>query len=178
MSEFKLAATLRIDVKEAKDLIEEYFRTFPKIKAVLTQLGVFAIKQGYTETLQPFSRKRVFPYWKSVSHEIEAHLSGIKRSYLLGKIERAGKNTPIQGAAGDMMKLAIWLVYKHIRDNNLQDKVHILLTVHDQLTTAVVEDFAEEWKVTLDALMLKAATYIIPSGILKADTMVSPVWTK
>jgi DNA polymerase I-like protein with 3'-5' exonuclease and polymerase domains len=72
----------------------------------------------------------------------------------------------------------MWLTYKYIRDNKLTDKVHILLNVHDQLTTACTEDLGEWWKDKLDELMCQAAKKVIPSGLLKAETNISTVWTK
>jgi hypothetical protein len=52
------------------------------------------------------------------------------------------------------------------------------LNVHDQLTTACTEDIAEWWKVEFDKLMCEAAKIVIPSGLLKAETNISDVWTK
>jgi len=83
-----------------------------------------------------------------------------------------------QGSGGDMIKLAMWLTYKFVRDNNLQDRIHILLNVHDQLTTACVAELAPWWKVEFDKLMVQAGKVIVTSGILKADTNISDVWTK
>lgn len=83
-----------------------------------------------------------------------------------------------QGSGGDMIKLAMWKTYKYIRDNDLTERVHILLNVHDQLTTEAHPDFAVEWKNTFDFLMVEAGKVIVTSGILKADTAISPFWTK
>lgn len=77
-----------------------------------------------------------------------------------------------------MIKLAMWQTYKYIRDHNLTEKVHILLNVHDQLTTEAQTDFAEEWKEIFDSLMVEAGKIIVTSGILKAETNISSVWTK
>lgn len=83
-----------------------------------------------------------------------------------------------QGSGGDMIKLAMWQTYKYIRDNDLTEKVHILLNVHDQLTTESAPEYTEEWKTKFDSLMVEAGKIIVTSGILKADTQVSPFWTK
>lgn len=178
MSKFKLASTLRITVKEAQNLIDRYFNTFPQIKHTLDSFGYFVLKNGYTQTLSPFFRKRWFPNWESVKNQVDIHLAGIEYNGVLGRIERQGKNHPIQGSGSDVIKLAMWFTYKYIRDNNLKDKVHILLNVHDQLTTACVPEITEEWMQVFDKLMCDAALKIIPSGILKADTNRSSTWTK
>lgn len=97
MSQFKLAATLKISVKEAEALIEKYFKTFPKIGGKLTALGRFALRNGYIMTLKPYFRKRWYPMWQQVKHLVDYHIEGVQHNSLLGSIERTGKNTPIQG---------------------------------------------------------------------------------
>lgn len=178
MSKFKLSSTMRIVVNEAQALIDEYFKTFPKIKVKLDAFGRFGVENGYIKTFAPFGRKRWFPYWEYCKGAIRAHITGIEYNKDLGSIERASKNMPFQGSGGDMIKLAMWMVYKYIRDNDLRDKVHILLNVHDQLTTACIAEIADWWKVEFDKLMVAAGKVIIPSGILRADTNISTVWTK
>lgn len=178
MSKFKLAKTLKCTVKEADALIIQYFNTFPQIKRTLTQFGYFALDHGYTQSLAPFFRKRWFPTWESLKSKVAIHKRNIEYNSGLGRIERQAKNHPIQGSGGDLIKLAMWMVYKFIRDNNLQDKIHILLNVHDQLTTACTSDLTDWWVKELDRLMCEAGKVVIPSGMLKAETTRSKVWTK
>lgn len=178
MSQYKLASTLKCSVKEAEKLIDDYFKTFPQIKKTLQSFGLFGVEKGYTQTLNPIFRKRWFPTWEMYKNEVPSHIEGIQFNTALGRIERQSKNHPIQGSGADIIKLAMWKTYKYIRDNNLQSKIHILLNVHDQLTTACTEDIAEWWKVEFDKLMCEAAKIVIPSGLLKADTNISDVWTK
>lgn len=84
---------MRIPLKEAQDLIDLYFATFPKIKAVLNALGRFGVENGFIKTLFPFNRKRWFPYWRLQKIHIKEHLAGQYNSDL-GAIERASKNMP------------------------------------------------------------------------------------
>lgn len=168
---------MKTTLPEAQKLIELYFAEFPRIKLVLNAFGRFGVENGYIKTLHPFNRRRYFPYWRLQKVHIREHLAG-NYNPDLGAIERASKNMPFQGSGGDMVKLAMWLTYKHIRDNNLVDKVHLLLNVHDQLTTEAESSIAKDWAITFDKLMVGAADVIITSKILKADTTVSPVWTK
>jgi len=178
MSQFKLSSTLAITVKEAEELIENYFKAFPRIKRCLDGLGEFGVRNGYIMTLSPFYRKRWFPEWENLRTEIEYHVQGIEHNKLLGGIERQSKNTPIQGASADMMKLALIKCRRYINDNNLRGKVKLVMQVHDQLTTMVKADYAEEWAPTLTALMEEAAKVIIPTGLLKADTQITNFWQK
>lgn len=84
----------------------------------------------------------------------------------------------IQGTAADMMKLATIYIRRYIKEHGLRDKVRLVAQVHDQQTCNVREEYAEEWVPIMDELMRKAAKVIIPSGLLKAETTLSPVWTK
>jgi DNA polymerase I-like protein with 3'-5' exonuclease and polymerase domains len=178
MSHFKLAGTLRISVKEAKQLIVDYFKAFPGIGALLEYLGKFGIERGYIQTIYPFYRKRYFPFWKFYKPYIQSHLSGMQYHPSLGEIERASKNMPIQGASADMCKVAVILIYWYIHDNKLEDKVKLKLQVHDQVDTVARADFADQWAPILTWLMEEAARVIIPTGILKAETTITDVWSK
>lgn len=178
MSEIKLGSDLKISRNEALGLLNRFFELFPYIKTTLDFLGHYGVRYGHIMTLAPFNRKRWFPYWRENYAYREVHIQGIKFIGPLGEIERQSKNHPIQGSAADMMKLAMVLVRNYIRDNNLRHMVKLQMQVHDQLTTKVPETYAEEWIPILDSIMNEAATLIIPSGMLKAETLSSPVWTK
>lgn len=178
MSEYKLAADMRISVKEAKALIDEYFRTFPAIGSKLTQLGWYAITYGHIMTLEPYRRKRFYPTWQAVAKYREAHMKGIRYNGTLGSIERTGKNTPIQGTAADMMKLALVMCRRFLIQKKLQNEITLIMQVHDQLTTMCPDRMAEGWANALTKLMEKAALNILPSGTLKAETNITDVWSK
>lgn len=177
MGDMGLSNKVKISVPEAKTLIDQYFKTFPSISGTLKFLGEFGVKNGYIQTLSPYFRKRWFPFWKFARSRIDYHLAG-QHDGTLGEIERASKNQPIQGCGADMMKLAMVYVRRYIVENNMQDKIRIVAQVHDQLTTICRKDVQESWKSTFDQLMQDAAKVIIPSGILKADTQITPYWTK
>lgn len=94
MSKYKLASDMRISVDEAEAIINEYFKTFPKIGAKLTQLGWYGVTKGHIMTLAPYFRKRFFPTWQTAAKYAGAHIQGIRYNPILGTIERASKNTP------------------------------------------------------------------------------------
>ena len=96
----------------------------------------------------------------------------------MGMIERASKNTPIQGASADMTKLALVKIHNYIKDNNLQNQIKIVMTVHDQIDTICKEEISEEWAKTMTKLMEEAAMTIVTNGLLKADTNISKTWEK
>lgn len=166
----KLADTLNISKKEASELIKDYFEAFPSIGAFLDKLGNYGKKFGYIKTFPPYRRKRWFPtwypkMWDSITAKME-----------LGSIERASKNTPIQGASADMTKLALIYIRNHIRKFNLP--VKIVMTVHDQIDTICKVDYADDWKYQMTELMEQAALKIVTNGLLKADTNISKSWEK
>lgn len=166
----KLSETINCSTKEAKELITKYFKAFPKIEAFLNGLGEFGKKHGYIETFPPFRRKRWFNSWTPKMYSD-------KDSFMeLGSIERASKNTPIQGSSADMTKLALVLIYRCIRENNLP--VKIIMTVHDQIDTVCPRDYADEWKQRMTELMEQAANIVIKNGLLKAETSITNVWSK
>ena len=171
MGPFKLAETLSISQDAALELIEKYFTEFPNIRAFLEKLGQYGKDKGFICTFRPFLRRRWFSDW----YPGMQYSKGKMRE--LGAIERASKNTPIQGSSADMTKLALIYVYNEIQES-WSDSVKIVMTVHDQIDTICREDVTEAWKIRMTELMEKAAKVIIPNSLLKADTNISQTWEK
>ena len=166
----KLANTLNIDLERAKKLIEKYFEAFPAIKGFLDKLGNFGKKFGYIKTFPPYNRRRWFTNWYP---KIWTHRSATME---LGSIERASKNTPIQGASADMTKRALVLMRNYIKEFNLP--VKIVMTVHDQIDTICENYYVDTWTVNMKELMEDAALEIVTNGLLKAEVTVSNCWEK
>ena len=162
--------SFNIEVEEAKKLIEKYFNTFPAIHGFLEKLGNFGKKYGYIKTFPPYNRRRWFTNWYP---KIWAHKSSFME---LGSIERASKNTPIQGASADMTKRALVLMRGYINQFDLN--VKLVMTVHDQIDTICRNDEVEDWSVLMADLMNIAAKEIVTNGLLKAEVTVNNCWTK
>jgi DNA polymerase-1 len=171
MGPFKLADTLQISKQEAEALIEKYFTEFPNIRDFLTKLGTFGTRNGYIRTFKPFKRRRWFDTWYPKIWDDRSKLQEF------GSIERASKNTPIQGSSADMTKLALVYIHKEIQ-SNWEGDVKIVMTVHDQIDTICKEEVASEWARKMTMEMERAAKVIIPNGLLKADTNISKTWEK
>jgi DNA polymerase I-like protein with 3'-5' exonuclease and polymerase domains len=77
-----------------------------------------------------------------------------------------------------MVKRALHLIRSYIRDNNLQDKVYIVMTVHDQIDCEVQSDFAEEWSLVQQRLMQEAGAEIIKTIPVLSDITIADTWTK
>lgn len=129
-SAFSLAEELGITRKEAAEIIERYFAQYPTIRAFLDQLVEEAKKNGFAETA--FGRRR----WIEGIHS--------KNKMILGMAERMAVNTPIQGTAADLVKIAMIRLHKRIREEKLQSK--IILQVHDELVLEVPEGELEQMK--------------------------------
>ena len=117
MGEFSLAGDLHVSMKEAKDYITGYFATYPKVKEYLERTVSDAKEKGYVTTI--WGRKRYIP-----------ELTGTKKQlYAFG--ERVAKNSPIQGTAADLIKLAMVKTDRRLKSEGLESR--LILQVHDEL---------------------------------------------
>jgi DNA polymerase-1 len=142
ISAFGLSQRLAIPRAEAAAIIEAYFREYPAIKEFMERTVTEARQAGYVETLA--GRRRYFPDLNSANQNIR------------GNAERAAINTPIQGTAADMIKLAMIRIDSLLRENPWKSKM--LLQVHDEL----VFDLALEEQDELVPLILDAMTTALP----------------
>lgn len=168
MSKFKLADTMDIDVDTADNIIKKFFSIVPDVDKFLTMLGELAKKRGYIRTNGIFKRIRSFPEW------LDAKTNNDFTTF--GKIERAGKNTPIQGTNGDIIKLALINIQDEIWNRNLPIK--IILSVYDEIRTECPKELAEEWKIKMNQLMEEAAKVVIKSVPIVVDCSITECWEK
>ncbi|MCX7954552.1 MAG: DNA polymerase I [Bacteroidales bacterium] len=117
ISSFGLAERLRISRTEAKKLIDEYFENYPYVREYIDKQIAFARENGYVETI--LKRRRYLPDINS------------KNSVVRGYAERNAINTPIQGSASDIIKIAMVNIYNRL--NSLGYKTKLLLQIHDEL---------------------------------------------
>lgn len=165
MSEFKLSNTLSIPIEDAKQMIDKYFKNLPKLNEFLKSASAYGRKNLMIRTCKPYRRIRFFDDPKGDNK-------------LIGEIERASKNTVIQGSGADMCKLALVYIRKYIKSNNLQDKVKVVMTVHDQIDCEVTADYAEEWSLIQKKLMEDAGSVIIQGIPVLSEITISDCWTK
>ena len=127
ISAFGLSEDLSISRKEAMDYIARYFETYPQVKTFLDSLVAHAKEQGYVTTM--FGRRRPVPELKSSNF--------MQRSFG----ERVAMNSPIQGTAADIIKIAMIRVDERLRRENLRSR--LILQVHDELLVETAEDEKE-----------------------------------
>ena len=165
MSKFKLADTMQIPVGEADKIIKKFFKVVPNVEKFLNGLGELAKARGYIRSGQPYGRIRWFAGFDNKENFIRQ-----------GEIERAGKNTPIQGTNGDIIKAALIKVQRFIDARALP--INILLSVYDEIQTECPEDLCEWWKLELDKLMVESAQEVIKSVPIVVDCKIDSYWNK
>lgn len=149
ISSFGLSQDLSISKKEAAEYIERYFATYPGIKHFLDQLVTDAKEKGYVTTM--FGRRRPVPELQSNNF--------MQRSFG----ERIAMNTPIQGTAADIIKIAMIRVHDRMEREHLKSK--LLLQVHDELLIEAAEEELEQVHRILEEEMHHAAELSVPLEI-------------
>ena len=146
ISDFGLANQLGVSNKQAKEYINQYLEKYSGIKHFMDDIVESAKAKGYVETL--FHRRRYVPELKSNNYMVRQFGS------------RVAMNTPIQGTAADIMKLAMKNVYKELKQNKLNAR--IILQIHDELLIEVSKEDKEQAKEILKRCMTNATTLSIP----------------
>ncbi|HZJ77050.1 MAG TPA: DNA polymerase I [Oscillospiraceae bacterium] len=157
ISDFGLSRNLNIPVYKAKQYINSYFEKYPSIKQYMKDIVKEAGDKGYVSTI--FHRRRYLPELRSSNFNT--------RSFG----ERMAMNTPIQGSAADIIKIAMVKVYRTLREGNFKAK--LILQVHDELLIECPEDEIEAVTKILQQSMENAVKISVP---LKVDTSYADNW--
>lgn len=157
ISSFGLSEDLGINVKEAKNFIDNYLETFPGIKDYMNNLIAKAHENGYVKTM--FGRKRVIDEIKSANYMVKT--SG----------ERMALNTPIQGTSADILKIAMIEIHKELEKRNLKTKM--IIQVHDELLFDCPKEEQEEVEKLIKDKMENAYKLLVP---LKVDIESGANW--
>ena len=154
---YSLSKDIGVSVKEAEAFLQTYLATFPNIDGYMEKTIADARQCGYVSTL--FGRRRALPELNSNNHNIRA--SG----------ERMARNTPIQGTAADVIKLAMVRVWRRLRDEKMESR--LILTVHDELIVEAPETEAEKAAQILREEMEGCVHYAVP---LSTDVHTGKNW--
>ena len=146
VSAFGLSNQTSLSRSEAKELIDTYYETYPKLKAYMSAQVDFAREHGYVETV--LNRRR---YLKDINS---------RNSMIRSGAERNAVNAPIQGSAADIIKLAMINIYNRFEKEGFKSKM--LLQVHDELVFDMHKDEAEDLKVLVKEKMEQAITLEVP----------------
>lgn len=150
ISVFGLAERMDVDRKEARELIEGYFETYPDVKKYMDESIELARKQGYIETI--FKRKRFLPDINS------------RNAVVRGYAERNAINAPIQGSAADIIKVAMVRIYRRFMQEGIRSTM--IIQVHDELNFNVWPEEKERVQQIVIEEMERAYAMQVP---LKAD---------
>ena len=154
---YSLSKDIGVTVKEADAFLKSYLAAFPSISSYMDKVIADARANGYVSTL--FGRRRALPELNSNSHNIRA--SG----------ERMARNTPIQGTAADVIKLAMVRVWRRLRAEKMESR--LILTVHDELIVEAPEAEAEKAAQILREEMEGCVHYAVP---LSTDVHAGKNW--
>ncbi len=157
ISEFTLARNIGVSRYEAKDFIDRYFERYPGVKAYMDAAVKKGHEQGYVTTLM--NRRRYLPELNSPNYAVRA----------FG--ERCAMNSPIQGTAADIIKLAMIAVDRALREEGFRAK--LILQVHDELIVEAPEDEAERVRELLRRCMEGVMTLAVP---LRTDISIGGDW--
>lgn len=153
ISDFGLAGQIHSSRKQAKQYIEQYLEKYNGIKTFMDEAVEDAKKKGYIETM--YNRRRYIPELTS-------------KSYMVRKFgERVAMNTPIQGTAADIMKIAMINVFRELKNRNLNSK--IVLQVHDELLIETDIKEKDEVREILVNNMEHAAKLLVPLKVEVAE---------
>ena len=159
-----LSENLGIPHKEAQELMERYYETFPELAKYFKKQNRFGQDKKYSRGLPPFNRVRFYDVPRNAGDA--------------NSIGRKSQNAGIQGTSADMTKLAMIYIKQYIDKHALQNKVFITLQVHDEIICEVHKSIVVKWAKIQSKLMEKAADVIIPGGWLKADAEIMERWNK
>jgi DNA polymerase-1 len=146
ISAFGLSERLGIARREAKEIIDNYFEQFPGIKEYMDHSIQYAREHGYVETV--LGRKR---YLRDITSA---------NAVVRGFAERNAINSPIQGSAADMIKLAMIKIHDYLKKEKLQSKM--ILQVHDELIFDAHKDEADQLMKAVKKLMAEAMKLDVP----------------
>jgi DNA polymerase-1 len=157
VSPYGLSQRTGLSYRQAEAFIKEYFELYPQVREYLTKTVAFAKTYGHVRTL--FGRKREVPQLRSSDPSVRQ------------EGERIAVNTPIQGTAADIMKLAMIAVHKFLKENGLRTKM--ILQVHDELVFEVAD---EETELVVSEIKKIMETVVKLSVPLKVDVKLSDYW--
>ena len=157
VSAFGLSNQTDLSRSEAKELIETYYKTYPKLRNYISEQVDFAREHGYVQTV--LGRRR---YLKNINSA---------NAVVRGAAERNAVNAPIQGSAADLIKIAMINIHNKLKDGDYKTKM--LLQVHDELVFDVYKSELEEIQKLIKTEMENAYKLSVP---LEVDLGVGENW--
>jgi DNA polymerase-1 len=159
MEAYGLGSRLDIPVEQAREILDAYFASFPRVKAFMEETVREARSRGYTATL--FGRRRQLPELADTNYRIR----------MMG--ERMAQNAPVQGTAADIFKLAMVNLDRELKARKLESRM--ILTVHDELVLEVPFGEHDAAAALVPEVMESVCTLNVP---LKVDVHFGSTWAQ
>lgn len=185
-SAFTLSKTLKIPVEEAEELINSYFKGFPKLKIMFDKAVKFAMEHGYVvidEITKGIRWLPEFNEYKTLSNKPKESLTKEERSKkakLAGRIRRKAMNTGIQGEAASITKTALILLRNYLLEHGIQPlsnaKIKIVACIHDECVVEADEDSAELAAALLQKAMETAGSIFVTKVKMPASPVILDHW--
>lgn len=193
-SDFTVANRLLISQEEAKKLLDNYFKGFPKMTAYFNRIYKETLKNGYILIDNVSKRKSYLPFyeefleldkmtkepgfWDSYRSNKKAYIKEVKRYFTLqGEIKRMSQNYPIQGTSGSITKLAAIYLKRALIKANIYHLVKIVNLVHDEIVVESDKSVSNKVATILSESMEKAGHKFCQTVPLPAVAEISDYWT-
>jgi DNA polymerase-1 len=190
ISPYKVAKDFGVTVKEAEKFIELFYKSYPGLKPYFIKQQRQFLNNGWiridevTGRIVRFQQYHTYKYcydfierfknfgWKDgIPSEIWK-----KYNVYRGMMSRSAQNYPIQGQAANITKLSTVLMHKYIKNNNLWDKIKIIVNVHDEIVLEAHKDYAAEAQHALNNSMMTAGAIFCTKIKMKVDSKISEQW--
>ena len=190
---YKISKGLNVSQEEAQDIIDSFFKAFPKLNNYFKTGHDFVKSKGYV-VVDPLTRRRsYFPFYKkylALHEKVESFkvLQRMDRSLKLDKeiwsdyytlkgiMERASQNYRIQGLAASMTKIALIYFYNYLLDNNLFEQVEITVVLHDEIVVTTTDSFAGDIDKILSKCMVDAGSHFCKRIPMKVSGGPCAIW--
>lgn len=200
---YTITKNANIPLEKSNEIFENYFKAFPDLSKYYERVKREAFRNQYilvnpytgSKTFFPVESQKLEPLEKEIKHpdfwdqykyhkshdtkEFKEHYKSLVKNYfgIKGSIERMAMNYPIQGTAAEMTKLAVIKIFNYLVTNDLLYKVKICILVHDEIVLEVPKDIQNEMSQVLKDCMESAANTFCKILPVKAEPVISEVWT-
>lgn len=153
----RLAQETGVSMNEAKDFISRYFESYPKIRTYIDQAIAFAREHGYSKTLS--GRKRPIPELSADNNQNPSS-GGSRQRLAFVNAQNIATNSPVQGSAADLIKIAMTSIHRTLKERGLKSKM--LLQVHDELVFECPDEEIQELREVVRSCMEGAMDLKVP----------------
>lgn len=185
---YKIGKGLNISQEEAGEIIESFYKAFPKLSDYFKSGHKFVTENGYILVDNVTKRRSYFPFFKDYL-KLKDQIEDFKRKKtpitksmwsefftMKGVMERASQNYRIQGLAASMTKSALVYFYKYLLENDLFDSVQMILVLHDEIVVLAKDEVADQVDKALEECMMRAGRIFCKRVPMEVSGGICEVW--